>query len=105
MTLRETINNALNIQTPDSQTIQKNISSLAEIAKTLSKEDQQKIVAITNGMKQQQAVAQKKEEQQAKEKNTVQQPAGQAEQKAQIDSTTSTAQITDNKETAQISNN
>lgn len=95
MTLRQVVDNTLAV--PDQKTQENNIKTVDEITKKLSKEDQQKMQTVLQGMKQQQIAAQKQQQKQNKTKL----PAGGVQSTAQPSGDNTTAQSDNNGDTAQ----
>lgn len=95
MTLRQVVDNTLAV--PDQKTQENNIKTVDEITKKLSKEDQQKMQTVLQGMKQQQAAAQKQQQEQNKTKL----PTGGIQTTAQPIGNNTTAQSDNNGDTAQ----
>lgn len=91
MTLREVIDSTLSI---DPKTQENNIKVLNDISQRLSKDDQQKMQAVLQGLKQQQAASQQKQQEADKQKQ-------QDKSKLPMGNTTTNAQVSGNSQTAQ----
>lgn len=92
MTLRQIVDEDLSI---DPKTQENNIKFLSDISQKLTKEDQQKMQAVLQGLKQQQAANQQKkaEEDKQKQQEKSAQPMGNPANSAQPSGTNSTAQV------------
>lgn len=98
MTLKEVISNTLS---PDAKSLQTSIDFLDNISKNLNPKQQQQLKAISDGMKQQQAVKAKEENE-----KPIPQPEGNIPTTAQVgQSKTNTAQVSQTNTTAQLASN